>query len=426
LVPFQQFSITNGIETSTIISNGTGSYSAYVGAGTHTITPIIENPASFTVSPSQLTVNFPLQNSPVLQDFCISAGSELHDFDIMLIPMTNAIPGSDSTYKLVYKNTGNIVDNGSIILSFEDDVLDFISSSLAPVTNSAGILTWSFTNLMPFETRSIDLTFNLNGPMETPPLNLLDILSFSSSIGESAAIFPFLNNHVLTQTVLNSFDPNDKTCLEGNIVGAEMIGEYVHYVIHFENTGTFPAQNIVVKDIIDISKFDVSTLIPISGSHQFETRISSGNKVEFIFENIMLPFDDATNDGYVAFKIKTLPSLEIGDTFSNSASIYFDYNFPIVTNTATTVIEQLSTNDFEFEDQFTLYPNPAQEVLKIKTLNGGEINSVSFYNTLGQVVLVVTDISTDEPIDVSHLNAGSFFIKINSPKGNTISKFVKQ
>ena len=33
-----------------------------------------------------------------------------------------------------------------------------------------------------------------------------------------------------------------------------------------------------------------------------------GNKVEFIFEGIHLPFDDANNDGYVAFKIKTKPN----------------------------------------------------------------------------------------------------------------------
>ncbi len=54
------------------------------------------------------------------------------------------------------------------------------------------------------------------------------------------------------------------------------------------------------------------------------TKISETNKVEFIFENINLPFDDATNDGYVAFKIQTNPSLVVGDSFSNTASIYFD------------------------------------------------------------------------------------------------------
>ncbi|MBK8601206.1 MAG: hypothetical protein IPN80_12255 [Flavobacterium sp.] len=79
-----------------------------------------------------------------------------------------------------------------------------------------------------------------------------------------------------------------------------------------------------MKDIIDMSKFDINTLIPIKGSHNFETRISNTNKVEFIFQNINLPFDDFNNDGYVSFKIKTKPSLVIGDTFSNLGNIYFE------------------------------------------------------------------------------------------------------
>jgi uncharacterized repeat protein (TIGR01451 family) len=29
-----------------------------------------------------------------------------------------------------------------------------------------------------------------------------------------------------------------------------MIGKYVHYIIRFENTGTFAAENIVVKELL--------------------------------------------------------------------------------------------------------------------------------------------------------------------------------
>src|SRR5690606_35858803 len=63
--------------------------------------------------------------------------------------------------------------------------------------------------------------------------------------------------------------------------------------------------NVVVKDVIDEAKFDVNSLVPLSGSHPFQTRIKPGNIVEFFFENINLPFDDESNDGYVVFKIRT-------------------------------------------------------------------------------------------------------------------------
>ena len=74
--------------------------------------------------------------------------------------------------------------------------------------------------------------------------------------------------------MVNSYDPNDKTCLEGKNVTSEVIGEYVHYVIRFENTGTYNAQNITITDYIDTAKFDISTLQPLTGSHLFVTRIS--------------------------------------------------------------------------------------------------------------------------------------------------------
>jgi hypothetical protein len=66
-----------------------------------------------------------------------------------------------------------------------------------------------------------------------------------------------------------------------------MVGKELHYMIRFENTGTASAVNIVVKDMIDMDKFDISSLVPLEWkSSVYVTRISIGNKVEFIFENI--------------------------------------------------------------------------------------------------------------------------------------------
>ncbi|HEY0092339.1 MAG TPA: T9SS type A sorting domain-containing protein, partial [Flavobacterium sp.] len=329
-------------------------------------------------------------------------------------------------YKILFRNKGNVQQSGDITFTFEDDVIDFVSAS-QPAAQNLNVLSWTYSNLNPFETRTIDLVMHLNAPTSTPPLVTGQQLAFEAIITPlSPEEVPADNVFAFKQTVVNSVDPNDKTCLEGDVVGPDMIGNYAHYIIRFENTGTAEALNIVVSDLIDTSKFDVSTLIPLDGSHPFETRISSTNKVEFIFENIMLPFEDATNDGYVAFKIKTLPTLAVGDTFSNSASIYFDYNFPIVTNTATTAIQQLGTGDFEFSDHFTLYPNPAKNTLNIKSQPAVEIFSVGIYNTLGQLVLVLTEPIKVSGIDVSDLKSGSYFLKMDTSIGSAISRFIKE
>jgi Secretion system C-terminal sorting domain len=226
--------------------------------------------------------------------------------------------------------------------------------------------------------------------------------------------------------VVNSYDPNDKTCLEGATITPTKVGDYVHYMIRFENNGTANAQNIVVKDMIDLAKFDINTIVPMKGSHSFVTNITAGNKVEFIFENINLPFDDANNDGYVAFKIKTKSTLVLGNTFSNTASIYFDYNFPIVTNTATTTIAALARQDFEFSNYFSVYPNPVSNVLNISAKESITVSSINIYNTLGQLVLVIPNAQNTKTVDVSSLTTGNYFIKINSDKGTSNTKFMKQ
>jgi hypothetical protein len=140
--------------------------------------------------------------------------------------------------------------------------------------------------------------------------------------------------------------------------------------------------------------------VPLNGSHSFVTRISNTGKAEFIFENINLPFDDLNNDGYVTFKIKTKPTLVEGDTFSNSASIYFDYNAPIVTLPYTTTLQTLGTDDFGFETYFNLYPNPVTSLVTIDRKELIKVKTLEVYNMLGQLTLVITNAENSNTIDV--------------------------
>ncbi|MCG2611426.1 T9SS type A sorting domain-containing protein [Flavobacterium sp. SM15] len=425
--PNLRFTITNGTNSGSFISNDLGNYAIPVTLGTYTITPFLENPAYFAISPTNVIANFPSQASPLIRDFCVIPNGVHPDLEVVLLSTLPARPGFDANYKLVFKNKGNQIQSGSINLTFDDAVLDFVSANPTLTNQTINQLSWDFVNLKPFETREISLILNVNSPMETPAVNGGDVLNYSATI-TSVNIDETLNDNTFTldQIVVNSFDPNDKTCLEGSTIAPSQVGKYVHYIIRFENTGTFPAENIVVKDMIDTNKFDINSLVPIKGSHSFVTNITSGNKVEFIFENINLPFDDANNDGYVAFKIKTKPTLTNGDTFSNSASIYFDYNFPIVTNTAITTIQALSAQDFEFGSYFAVYPNPVNNVLNIETKQTIEVRSINIYNTLGQLVLVVPNAQNVSNVDVSSLLAGNYFIKINSDKGTSNTKFIKK
>jgi hypothetical protein len=424
-VPNQKITFINGGVTGTLIANQTGFYSYYdVNAGNNTFTPVLENPSYFTVTPPNASVVLSTSNNLFVQNFCIAPNGTHNDLEVSLIPYTNARPGFDASYKIIYKNKGTTTQNGSVNLTFSDNVMDLVVATPTTTSQGTNLLTWSFTNLAPFETREILVTMNINSPSETPAIIAGNTLLFNATISGATDETPVNNSSPLNQTVVGSIDPNDKTCIEGNSMPIADVGKYLHYVIRFENTGTANAEFVVVRDIIDTSKFDIATLTPLSGSHPFTTKITNTNKVEFIFENINLPFNDANNDGYVTFKIKTKTTLPLGTNINNTANIYFDYNLPITTNTATTTVAVLGTQDFNFGNVFSLSPVPTKDILTITTKQTVEMSSVSIYNTLGQLVQTVTN--PNETIDVSELTRGTYFIKISSDKGTASSKFIKE
>ncbi|MCS3529726.1 T9SS type A sorting domain-containing protein [Chryseobacterium sp. JUb7] len=421
--PLQKFNISGNGSSGSFTANGSGDFSIPVVAGSHTIVPVLENPAYFNISPSSITASFPSQTSPLTQNFCLTANGTHHDLEVLIIPTTVAVPGFDAKYKIVYKNKGNTTQSGTLTLAYNDNLMDYQTSTVTPNAQSTGLLTWNFTNLHPFETKEITVTQKMNTPTATPPLNGGDILHHTVQINGASDDTPADNTFTLNQTVVNSFDPNDKTCLEGTSITQTQVGDYVHYLIRFENTGSANAQNIVVKDEIDISKYDLSTLIALNGSHNFVTKTTGPNVIEFIFENIQLPFDDAHNDGYVSFKIKTKSTLTSGDSFSNTAKIYFDYNHPIITNTYTTTVEnKLGTSDIKNDkSDISIYPNPVQDVVYIKSKT--EVLKAEIFDATGRIVRITS--VKDNSINVVDLPKGNYIIRLFTKEKTAAQKFIK-
>ena len=419
-----KYNIINGTISGSMISNNSGNYSIPLQAGTHTITPQLEIPSYFNVSPPQIQVTFPGTTSPHTQNFCITPNGNIQDLEVVFAPTSPARPGFNANYTLMYKNKGNQIVSGNVTLTFMDAVLDLLSSSVTPTSQEINELSWSYSNLLPFETRTIDLVFNVNSPQETPAVDNGNELAYAAFIGPAENDATSLDNyHQFKQIVVGSYDPNDKTCVEGTALDIANVGKFVNYVIRFENTGTYPAENVVVVDNIDTAKFDINTIVPLHSSHNFVTRITNINKVEFIFEGINLPFDDANNDGYVIFKIKTKPTLVVGNTFSNKANIYFDYNFPIITNNFTTTIQNtLGLQENDFSNDIIAYPNPVKAFVNFKTRHA--IIKIEIYDIAGRKLS--SNSVSENKIDLSELKAGSYILKIFTEKEIMICKIVKE
>jgi hypothetical protein len=84
----------------------------------------------------------------------------------------------------------------------------------------------------------------------------------------------------------------------------------------------------------------------------------------------------------------------------------------------------LKTEKINETEHISLFPNPVKNSLNITDKNDVAISSMSIYNTLGQLVQVITN--PTNTIDVSELKTGNYFVKIVSDKGTSGSKFIKE
>lgn len=417
--------ISNGTETGAAFTNSAGEYSFITQAGNYTIAPIYDNPY-FNATPTSANVTFANSDgSNQTVDVCVAPTGIQNDLEITLIPTTPARPGFDAVYQLVYRNNGNQMQSGTVTLEFEDALMDYVDAMPTTDSQTFGTLTWNYSALRPFESRMITLTLNINSPMETPAVNIGDQLDFDAVVNPVTGDETVADNYSgLKQIVVGSFDPNDKVCLEGSTIGPEKVGDYLHYLIRFQNSGTAAAENVVVRDIIDTAMLDVSTLQLIASSHQNETRITD-NKIEFIFEGINLPAeinDEPGSHGYIAFKIKTYETLELGDLISNSADIFFDFNFPITTNTALTTITTLETEDF-VNNAIVAYPNPVKQTLYISAKD--TMKSLQLFDIEGRMLRNTFENSDAIQLDMGAYNDGAYLLKIKTESGSSFRKIIK-
>ena len=416
----------NNIANFQFYTNQLGFYKIYTPVLNNTLQQfgLVENNSFYTVTPTSATINFIGYNNLQVHNFCVASSGVHNDLEVIIIPLSNARAGANNQYKVIYRNKGTSTLSGNITFTYDEVIQNFISASLSPVTATSGQVSWNYTDLTPFETRNCTINLSLNGPLSLPPVNIGDILTTSAQINPVANdATPTDNGFSLTQVVVNSLDPNDKTCLQGTSISNTLIGDYVTYMIRFENTGTDVAQNVVVTDLIDTTKFDIESIETVDASHSYRKEVSDDSLVSFYFDNINLPFPSSTlRYGYVVFKIRTKSTLNPGDTFSNTSKIYFDYNAPIVTNTYVTTIQNLGITENEKNPKLLLYPNPVKDILLFDTT--ATVTKIEVYDMAGRIINSIG--VTNNTLNLNGLKTGNYILKIYTENEVLYDKIIKE
>ncbi|CAM3292011.1 hypothetical protein FLLO111716_01390 [Flavobacterium longum] len=405
--------------SNSVYTDWLGQYSYFMGNGPVSVTPQIPGSPYFTLTPASFSTTFSSLNNNVTADFCLNANGVHPDLEISILPNGPARPGFDADYVVVVKNKGTEVQSGTFAVTFDDALTDFVSASGSGV-QSGNQISWTFSNVVPFANQVVNFKLNVNSPMETPAVNIGDTLDFNATVTAGSDETPADNIFGFKQVVLGSYDPNDKAVSKVAVLPSGL-DEYLYYTIRFQNTGNFAAENVVIKDVLS-ANLDTSTLEIVATSHNGHRNLKPGNILEFYFEGINLPAEsvnEPASHGYVIYKIKPKSTLVLNDQITNKAEIYFDFNFPIITNTVTTTITSLNAGEV-LESAFALFPNPTANTFSIQA--NTTINSVAIYNMLGQLVKTANGPTT---IDVSELSAGSYLIQIVSDKGKATKKLIK-
>lgn len=325
----------------TKFTSAAGTFTHNLYEGTYTINPRPGSPA-FSVTPQTAIVTFDGGTSQTQSvQFCVEPNLWISDLEVVIIPFSATRPGFPAKYILKYTNKGTLVNSGTVSFTFDPELMTVANLSRAPISQVPGLITWSFHNLEPFQSGTVMIELTLNPP---PSNNIDDTLVFLAEIeGEEDDVELDNNFFLLHQQITGAYDPNDKTCLNGESITPSALSENLHYLIRFQNLGNDTAFNVRIVDSLQ-SALLAETLEIVAVSHEFIATLKD-NILTIDLQNILLPpasQNEPASHGYVLFKVKPSMALQTGDQIRNDAGIYFDFNLPIFTNTAVTTVSQLS------------------------------------------------------------------------------------
>lgn len=312
-----------------------------------------------------------------------------------------ARPGFNVDYFVSCQNlTPNLVPSQTLTFAV-DPSLTLISISDTPANVNANVYTFNTLPLAPFGSRTIRFKFTVpsSTALGSQLVSLLDVSAASNELALSN------NFDTLIQIVTGSFDPNDISVSppgyssQGYITHAQEL----NYTINFQNTGTDTAFNVTVVDTLPLT-LDKYSLQVVGYSHPYSYAFKPGNVVAFHFNNLLLPdsnINEPASHGYIKFRINQQPGNVAGTTIENSASIYFDYNAPVVTNEVLNTIFDCN--------QMSTVSITGLDICEGENLNG---SAITIFPMDVEWLLDAVQVATGSSLSWSILSAGPHVIDV--------------
>lgn len=357
-------------------------------------------------------------------ELAMNATASVTDLAVYL-SARNPRPGFYNELWVFCRNEGSQLTDG--ILSLEIDPQQTYSNGEPVGTLNGSTLTWQMPVL------GLGEVFRAHLWLYTPPsVPLGTTVDYSANVQTTPPdADPENDTTGVLPRVVGAYDPNDIQVTPELLTAQDVANAApVTYTIRFQNTGTFPAENIRITDMLPLQlrpySFDF-----IASSHPCHAQLGNG-LLEFRFDNIMLPdstSDEPNSHGWVVFQMKPQNFLLPGATVWNSASIYFDFNDPVHTNAATFSIEDLSTTVREAgPDKLKLWPNPVTDLLNLSMDRTSRTTTVTIIDMNGRIVRSLANVPAQDrtlTIPVADLADGLYTLRIGDGLKARNQRFVK-
>ncbi len=381
----------------------------------------------FSISPSSKITSHADFNNADTATFILHPLGTIHDLGVNLINPYYTPLGGATHYEITYVNNGTNTESCDVRLVLDPRLsVDFAIP--VPSSQNGDTLTWHFTNLSANAFGKISVSSITAIP---PALNYGDALTSVATVtGMYADTVPADNQSTLIDSVRSSYDPNDKVSTNGDDMTTTQIqnGDYITYVVRFQNTGNDTAFKVVILDTLS-ANVDWSTFQMVNASHNFSVQILNQHILQFTSNNIKLPptsINEDASHGFVAYKVKPKSTLTPGDTIKNTAHIYFDYNAPVATGTVNTRITLLTrVPEIPKNNSVKIYPNPNNGRFTIEFTGSEPLQSISIFDLSGRKILEKKIASGKTiPVNMENFASGIYTIELKTATDRYIQKIL--
>lgn len=402
--------VTHGVHT--VFSNSDGYYEL---PGAALTTPISIN-YDESVWPVITTTNpFVIFNLLYyLPNFGLSSDDPLDSLSLWFNANLPMICEENLYQSFTVTNSGNQSTEGELTITY-DPILDPIAFSPDPDNIDGNILTYSIPEIPLNGSYPISITYDGQSADLTGEAVITDAVLHFYNASNTLSLGDSIHSQ---DTIFCSYDPND---IYGFPLGTGSEGFIpantpLDYRIRFQNTGNFPATNVVITDTLPL-ELNWDSFVPKSASHEYSVQLNEETReIRWTFANINLPdsaSDPEGSNGNVWYEIQ-MNDLDQGEQILNQAAIYFDLNAPIITNMSTHTIQGVtSVAEIDGEIPFSLFPNPVNDQLFL-TFDNAMIRQLRIFDLQGRKCLEVLVNDKSNPLNIDGLESGMYILSVTN------------